>query len=302
MERLISNYVITGTLTLLAATAAPAEQRNPVWSGETAAQQRETLRLMTLNIAHGRGTSPHQLLTTASRHRRNLDRVAAVVERHQPHLLALQEADGECSWSGGFDHVRYLQQAGNFDQIARNDLVTSQRLQHGVALLSQFPLQQTHTLRFDAAPITTPKGLVLATIAWPGHPALQIDVVSVHLEAFRAGVRDNQVTQMIDFLARRDNPLIIMGDMNTGWNGRGQVLSRLAGALGLEAHRPQSREHISLPMLRRRIDWIFISGELEFIGYETLAESISDHRAVIAEVALRQDANRVAQIASDAQQ
>jgi len=61
--------------------------------------QASTLKVMTLNIAHGRSTGFHQLLQSRSTVVRNLDHIRAVLSREKPDLLGLQEADGPSFWS-----------------------------------------------------------------------------------------------------------------------------------------------------------------------------------------------------------
>ena len=58
------------------------------------ARGNDTLTVMTVNVAHGRGTSLHQALQDADAIRINLNKVADVFVHHDPDVIALQEADG----------------------------------------------------------------------------------------------------------------------------------------------------------------------------------------------------------------
>jgi endonuclease/exonuclease/phosphatase family metal-dependent hydrolase len=72
------------------------------------------LRLLTFIIAHGRGLNPIQGLTSAQKLRNNLRKIAKLIERLQPDIVALQEID-ECSrWAGNFDHLEYLRLHAGF--------------------------------------------------------------------------------------------------------------------------------------------------------------------------------------------
>jgi hypothetical protein len=54
----------------------------------------------------------------------------------------------------------------------------------------------------------------------------------------------------------------------------------------LKVHDPDS-EHLNTFAFRgRRLDWILISPELEFVDYRTLPETLSDHQAVVATLRL----------------
>ena len=61
----------------------------------------------------------------------------------------------------------------------------------------------------------------------------------------------------------------------------------LAGRLGLHAHDLEGGEQtFASDEPSARIDWILISDELRFESYETLKDQVSDHRGVVAEIAL----------------
>ena len=72
------------------------------------------LNVATLNIAHGRGTSYNQMLTSGKQIRANLDAIADVLNQQAVDVLALQEADRASRWSGRFDHVEYLARAADY--------------------------------------------------------------------------------------------------------------------------------------------------------------------------------------------
>jgi hypothetical protein len=66
------------------------------------------IKLVTLNIAHGRKDGPNQIFQKARTIKSHLDEIAMVVKREKPDVLALQEADGPSIWSGELDQVKYL--------------------------------------------------------------------------------------------------------------------------------------------------------------------------------------------------
>ena len=66
------------------------------------------LKVLTFNMAHGRGNSFHQLLQSTDETLGNLDAIALMLTREQPDVVALQEADGPSFWSGNFNHLAYL--------------------------------------------------------------------------------------------------------------------------------------------------------------------------------------------------
>jgi endonuclease/exonuclease/phosphatase family metal-dependent hydrolase len=260
---------------------------------EPETNRRDTLRVMTLNVAHGRRDGFHQALQRRERIEKNLSAIAAELERVEPDLVALQEADGPSIWSGRFDHVHYLASSARFASYVRGEHVKRFNLTYGTALLSQIPLDDAVSVTFAPSPPTLTKGFVVGAVAWPGEPQTLIDVVSVHLDFARKSVRDAQVQELARMLGQRKRPMIVMGDFNCEWTSKGSPLKRLAESLGLKVHQPDAKGMTTFPTLGTRLDWVLISPELEFAGYQTLTSTLSDHLGVVAELKLARPKARV---------
>lgn len=243
----------------------------------------QTLRMLTVNLAHGRGDGFHQALQRRETARENLDAIGAMIRREKPDVVALQEADSPSAWSGGFDHVDYLARAAEYDWGVQTTHAEGSGLAYGTAIISKLPIHGHDAHTFEPARASMPKGFSLATIDWH-ETGMVIDVVSVHLEPLRTAIRKRQATEVIDFLSDRDNPLIIMGDLNTEWDHEDGVLRDLVDRLELTVYVPEHKDAITYPRLGRRLDWILISRELEFVELKILVDEVSDHRAVVAEL------------------
>jgi endonuclease/exonuclease/phosphatase family metal-dependent hydrolase len=233
------------------------------------------LRVMTLNVAHGRGTALHQTRLQRGEVEANLEAIARVLRRERPDVLALQEADGASFWSGGFDHVARLSEVAGYPHRFRGRHVDAPKLSYGTALLATRPLEHPVSHRFARSLPTPLKGFVVATVG-------DLDVVSVHLDFLREGVRRRQVAELVEAWRVRDRPLILLGDFNVEW---GATLRHLTDALGLHAFAPEATDLGTFQ--DRRLDWILISHGLEFVRYAVVADVLSDHQAVVAEVRVR---------------
>ncbi len=244
-----------------------------------------TLTVMTLNLAHGRGTGFHQLFQREARTERNLDEVRELLARESPDVVALQEADAPSVWSGGFDHVAYVAHDMEATELVRGVHASGLGLHYGTALLATQPLADPLAVTFPRAVVPAPKGFVVATVGWPSQPHVQIDVVSVHLHFLGAKRRDRQASELVRVLRERDRPVIVMGDFNSQWQDDSAVRT-VAGELELRAFEPERHGLPTFPRLGRRLDWILVSHELEFVSHRVLEDPVSDHRAVVAEIRL----------------
>jgi len=249
-----------------------------------------SLRVMSLNVAHGRRGGPHRVFLRRRAAEANLAGIAEVIRREAPDLVALQEADGPSSWSGRFDHVEKLAKLAGYDHLFRGEHTCfwrgRRRICYGSALLSRHPLAEATSYRFARSLPTPTKGFVAATLRAPGHGKGLFRVVSVHLDFSRKRVRLRQVRHMADELAGSAEPLVILGDFNCQWEGREDTLQLLAGLLDVRPYRPGRPELFTFPARRprKRLDWILISPALDFGNYAVLPDRVSDHLSVIAEV------------------
>lgn len=249
----------------------------------------EALRLVTLNLAHGRKKGPHQLLQRKPRLERNLELVGDLIDDAQPDLVALQEADGPSSWSGNFCHVQRLSDISGLEHHYRGAHTQHSlgrlQLQCGTALLSSLPLSGERSVTFGQN-WRDNKGFVAGEITVPQWNDQTVLVASVHLDFLVPQVRRRQVHQIIEALGERDHPLILLGDLNCSPLEDPKTLQLLTHELNLEAcdlhlHRPTYPSYRPL----RRLDWILASPEIRFLTHATpLDRQVSDHLAVLADL------------------
>jgi len=245
-----------------------------------------SLRVLTLNLAHGRKDGKHQMLQRKETIQGNLDDVAALLRNVRPHLVALQEADGPSLWSGSFDHVRYVAEKAGYAYTVRGEHVKRKRTSYGTAVLSTLPLKTPRSVTFAPSPPTFPKGIVLTTVLLPGYPEREVDVVSLHLDFASPAARNRQVNALADRLETRKGPFIVMGDFNCEWLEREKTLRDFAGRTGLTTFRPWDSTIRTFPKSMRRLDWIFVSPCFSFENQVIFADPVSDHLAVYGELGL----------------
>ena len=253
-----------------------------------------TIRVATLNIAHGTGLALTRLGLSRQACEANLSAIADVLRRVGPDVVALQEADLHTPWAGDFDQVGFLARAAGYPSRFRglhvDRVVLGAPVRYGTALLSHRSLANRESTAFDTGPLDT-KGFVAADVDFDGRT---VTVVSVHLDFASAATRRQQVRLMVASLKPHNSPLIVMGDLNSGWDIDDDAVQQLARALNLQAFQPTADALRTYPSAarRRRLDWILISDELEFVDYRNWPERLSDHLGVSAELRWRGDERR----------
>jgi len=240
----------------------------------------------TLNIAHGRGVSGHQALMSSDRIRRNLGKIASLFRAERSHIFAIQEADLRSIWTGYIDQVRYLAEEAGYTSSVAGAHMRRFRLSYGTALLSSIPLANPISITFRTERPLPPKGAVIATFYLGKDQLIPVDIVSVHLDFARAGTRYRQIAELIELLASRNNPCIVMGDFNCDWQSEHSALRIIARECCLSGFDPHNNALETFRPRGNRLDWILVSREFEFVEHRVLSDPVSDHRPVIARIRL----------------
>lgn len=251
--------------------------------------EKDTLRLVSLNLAHGRHDSFHQLLLSEQTIRTNIDETAAYLKSLDADLVALQEADGPSRWSGGFDHVARLAEQAEYDNYIRAENVNNVLGNYGSGVLSKLPIAEGLSFVFQPSPPTSNKGFSLAQIEWqvPDRAEVKIiDVVSVHLDFSRDSVRKEQIAEIKTILKPRKNSTIVMGDFNSEWLAREYMLEHFAESSPLHVFEPDSKQLDTYGS--KRLDWILMTKDLAFVDYRVEDVGLSDHKVVVANIRLQE--------------
>jgi len=250
------------------------------------------LRLVTFNIAHGRGLTPIQGFTSARKLRLNLRKISALLGRLAPDVVALQEVD-ECSrWSGNFDHLDYLRVHGGFMHSVfgiNNRRKGLFNLSYGNALLSRHEITHAETVVFGRSSVGE-KGFLFAELDVSG---LCVPVVNLHLHFGSRAQRLRQIDRLLAWL-RDQHRLrsrgwavgpIICGDFNTpstGDDATASLLSHLADYGDYVLH-PLNGPTFPSPLPRRALDFVFLPMGCRLVSCEVVSAMLSDHRPVVVE-------------------
>jgi len=289
-DKRITLAMVATILWLLLAGNALAECRRNVPGGAEVLTG-STLRVATLNLAHGRKLAFNQALVSAGTIRQNLDDIAALLGDWGAEVVALQEADAPSKWSGGFDHVEYVADAAGFPCFVHGHHVKAVFGTYGTALLSSARFLHTQAHTFAPTPPTTNKGFVTGVVAW--NPDGQLDepvevtIVSTHLDFLSSDARESQVAEIAQILAAVTGPLVILGDFNARWDSQRSAVRLLADQLDLEAYDPANNGIVTYRESGSRLDWVLVANGISFESFEVLPDAVSDHHMVVATLVLK---------------
>lgn len=181
-------------LALIAAAGCRSESVRP--------QSPQTLRVLTYNIHHGEGTDE----------RFDYDRLAGVIKRLEPDIVALQEVDCGTERASSVDQARLLAKLCRM-HYAFGQAMPHQGGQYGEAILSRFPIEKTvvHPLPYQLD--LEPRAAVEVVI----HPAGigPICFVGTHLCHKSDELRTLQTRRLSQlFPSEKSAPTILAGDFN----------------------------------------------------------------------------------------
>ncbi|MEO5958394.1 MAG: endonuclease/exonuclease/phosphatase family protein [Opitutaceae bacterium] len=254
------------------------------------------LRLVTFNIAHGRGLTPIQGLTSQRKLRLNLRRIATMLDRLAPDIVALQEIDERSRWSGNFDHLDYLRVHTRFPHTVfgiNNRRTGLLNLSYGNAVLSRNPIRSAETVTFGKRRLGE-KGFLYVELDIAGHC---VPLVNLHLHFGSRAQRLRQLERLVGWLREKHRlhgstwkiPPIICGDFNnpgTRDDATASLLSHLSDYCDYALH-PVGGLTYPSPMPRRALDFIFMPAGCTVVRCETVRTMLSDHLPVVVEFDLK---------------
>jgi endonuclease/exonuclease/phosphatase family metal-dependent hydrolase len=255
------------------------------------------LKILTFNIAHGRGLTPIQGFTLARKLRANLSKIARLIQRTDPDIVALQEVDQDSRWAGNFDHLEYLRLHTGYRYSVfginnrRSGLLN---LSYGNAILSKHPILESENVVFGESTVGE-KGFLYTEIDVAGR---RLPVMNLHLHYRSRLHRFNQVEKILDYVSRkhvhrRDHwhmPPIVCGDLNNS-HKRPDATAELMRYFRLHGHytlHPESGHTFPSPLPSQALDFIFLPPACREARSEVVRSFLSDHRPVLAEFTLQE--------------
>lgn len=250
------------------------------------------LRIVTFNIAHGRGLNPIQGLTTERKLKANLRRIAGLLDRLAPDVVALQEIDERSRWAGNFDHLDYLRVHSRFPHTVfginnrRSGLIN---LSYGNAVLSRHAIRAAETVVFGTRRFGE-KGFLYVELDVGGRC---LPLVNLHLHFGSRVQRLRQLEMLLGWLREKHRlhgatweiPPIICGDFNnpgTRDDATASLLSHLSDYCDYRLY-PAGGMTFPSPLPQRALDFVFLPAGCSEPRCEIVRSMLSDHLPVAVE-------------------
>jgi len=228
-----------------------------------------TLRVLSYNIHHGRGTDGVI----------DLPRLARVIRSADPDLVALQEVDERTTRSGGVDEAAELARLTGL-QMAFGPQIDYLGGRYGQAILARWPLGPPTVHELPG--IGGDRERRIAVAAEVDAPRGRLTFVGTHLHHRSEEARSAQARAIVTAFAGVER-CILAGDINA--LPESEPLAILAGAWRLVAARDGPPPTFPAGQPTRAIDHVFVrpAAAFEVIDLRVLDEPVaSDHRPILA--------------------
>lgn len=261
---------------------------------EGAAARSGPVRLLTFNIAHGRGLALYQGFVSPQRMQRNLGRIAALMRRLKVDLALLQEIDFDSHWSARMNQLTHLREAARFPHAVEG--VNNRRegrlpLRYGNALLSRFPVEGWENVPFGESTLGE-KGFLYCELLVRGR---LLPVINLHLDFRSKRARITQVDRVMDFIEgkieaaeRHTHTLpLICGDFNArstkDTDAVAVLLQRILEHHEYSLHPPPRVKTFPSQLPQRSLDYVFLPRPMVKRHCHAVRSHLSDHRPVFLE-------------------
>jgi endonuclease/exonuclease/phosphatase family metal-dependent hydrolase len=220
------------------------------------------LRVATFNVKHGDDGCG----------RIDLRRMGEACAGLSADVLAIQEVDRFASRTGFRDEMRLIARATGMEAVF-GEAYRRRWRSYGNVLLARGSISDVAVIRLPRPSAGEPRVAILARADVNG---LGLSVAATHL-SFRRGEGLPQLEVILEALAKREGPRVLLGDLNLG----PEAVEPAVTAAGYQLAPTGPTFPAAGP--RTRIDFVAVSG-LEVVASSTPQPGVSDHLPVVAEV------------------
>jgi endonuclease/exonuclease/phosphatase family metal-dependent hydrolase len=184
-------------------------------------------------------------------------------------VICLQEVNE--SANAGFQVSSFKDELKMHSHFAAN--VVGLGLNYGLVTYSKYPIKSENHIYLTSE--REQRGMLHTVVSVKGR---KLNIINVHL-GLGEEERETQLNQLVDFINKLGNdPYIVVGDFNQGSMSLDEkILKDVAKEL-------DKANILTFATGLDRIDYIFVSPEIEILDYEVLIKNMSDHYPIIAKI------------------
>jgi len=225
----------------------------------------DSLKVLSYNIRHGQGMDGKV----------DLERLAKLIAKENPDLVALQEVDKNCKRSGNVDQAAELGRLLKMEH-AFGKFMDYQGGEYGMAVLSRLPIERMK--RHVLPPGAEPRCALEVKVKPKGWKE-PLSFVGIHLDWTKGDFRPKQIAKLVD----QKGAVILAGDFNAE---RGSPTLEILGKAGWKILREKQVKTWPSDQPTNEIDFFIVRGLPKYTYVERVIEEkvASDHRPIAAEI------------------
>ncbi len=246
------------------------EIKNIVLNQESLTESGEKkLKVMSYNIHHGKNLTG----------RNTIDEMANIIKESGIEIIGIQEADS------GMPRTKFLNQMKHLSDVLTMQYVFGENLtiasaKYGNGVLSKYPIEFSENIALPSG--REPRGLLSTIINVEGR---KIHFLVTHL-GLKQEERRKQIGVILDYIQTLPYEVILVGDFNAAPDNDELREIKKKMMDGAEIMDKGNIPTFDLPLLSRRIDYIFIDSNLNINSYDVIKSRASDHYPIKAEIIL----------------
>jgi endonuclease/exonuclease/phosphatase family metal-dependent hydrolase len=244
-------------------------QMKPLSRGDNLDRKKQdiNLKLMTYNIHRGIGKNG----------RLDLNAVAEVIKASDATVIALQEVERHSIRTVFQDQIKQLSAKVDMN-YSYGKSINILNGEYGNGILSKYPIEEYKVYEL---PHISERRTVLRTVI--NVDGLKVAVYNTHL-GLNASERKEQINYIKQMTSEEKLDYVLMGDMNTVSDKMPDMTEQMKDcALGSEK---QQQSTFVEKEVQERIDYIFVSPNMEVKDYDVVIADASDHYPVTSEVVI----------------
>ena len=232
----------------------------------------EALRVMTFNIQSGR---------------HGLERIAEVIRRANPDVVALQEVDKGTWRSRGVNQAEELAKLTGLEHHAYFRATRLLGGEYGLAVISRFPVVDARRLALPTPRMDESRAVARAVLDVAG---TEVSVYVTHLSHLpqRSSVRVEQAQAILRLVRSDPRPALLMGDLNDAPESPAVLLLRrhLPCVFNRAGEGVATTYPLPFPFSDLRLDYVLASEDFTPKRAFVVRERASDHYPIVADLDL----------------